>query len=787
MDNETNNLKITKKWMKIMGKNYQKNCLNVLKEISEIKSLGRSSDFKETYELFKNRLNDDEFRIAVVGEFSSGKSTFINALIGKDILKHGATETTAVITKIKNVKPDDKLSYKGKVVFSNKKIKILDNINALNEFTTTNSEKYKVVNDIKTVELYVPIAVNTKNITIVDTPGLNGMADGHREQTVEIIKTAHACIYILPARGISESDINFLNYLLHYQKNFIFVQNFIDKIKSAENESVEDKLKDLSEVLDKKVINNFKGVNYYICGVSALYELVGKDKNLNFGNNYAEEITEQERLIYRQKSHFDDFRKILKDEFSDDKLQRIQFEGTAWAIYEWCNELLDDIELRYKQILDIYEISTEKKQKEQLEKVKENINKNFEKQKNQLADLVISEVAKIEKENKNDLLKEFSLLYENLIEYLNNTLNNSISANDVESVVADTIKEINYKLLNVNIIVDKQLETCSLQFQALYHVLKRRIEEYTGISRNDDELNISIQNSNRLELNINDNKISDIEKEKEEKINERLKAKKEIAENEMQIKTNNANINNLNRLIENAEKQRKIDVNRLGSRPSAVARKEYYTVYRDRTGILGGIAQFFCGQKKETKSRTVYDDSAGEVWDREKRNIESRYNNNIFEYSNKIKELNSLKLFASGKINAAKVMLADIESDIENLEKDIAQEKSIKELKIKVLKEKYIEDCKNNLKKQLGNHLLESGDTYSEIIDNLESDLKAAREEMIIKVQTEYEKNIKERLKIVDKMNSGQKSELIKELNNLKTDYKKLKSIVELMGRNLNE
>lgn len=49
MDNETNNLKITKKWMKIMGKNYQKNCLNVLKEISEIKSLGRSSDFKETY------------------------------------------------------------------------------------------------------------------------------------------------------------------------------------------------------------------------------------------------------------------------------------------------------------------------------------------------------------------------------------------------------------------------------------------------------------------------------------------------------------------------------------------------------------------------------------------------------------------------------------------------------------------------------------------------------------------------------------------------------------------
>ena len=49
-------------------------------------------------------MNDDEIRIAVVGEFSSGKSTFINALIGKDILNHATKETTAVITRLINVK-----------------------------------------------------------------------------------------------------------------------------------------------------------------------------------------------------------------------------------------------------------------------------------------------------------------------------------------------------------------------------------------------------------------------------------------------------------------------------------------------------------------------------------------------------------------------------------------------------------------------------------------------------------------------------------------------------------
>ena len=46
------------------------------------------------------RLQEKTFRIAVVGEFSSGKSTFLNALLGRDILTHGREETTATVTEI---------------------------------------------------------------------------------------------------------------------------------------------------------------------------------------------------------------------------------------------------------------------------------------------------------------------------------------------------------------------------------------------------------------------------------------------------------------------------------------------------------------------------------------------------------------------------------------------------------------------------------------------------------------------------------------------------------------
>lgn len=47
------------------------------------------------------------FRIALVGEFSTGKSTFINALIGRDLLLHATEEVTATITNIHNVGKED--------------------------------------------------------------------------------------------------------------------------------------------------------------------------------------------------------------------------------------------------------------------------------------------------------------------------------------------------------------------------------------------------------------------------------------------------------------------------------------------------------------------------------------------------------------------------------------------------------------------------------------------------------------------------------------------------------
>ena len=55
----------------------------------------------ENLAVLKAKLDSDAFRVMVLGTFKNGKSTFINALLGEDVLPAYATPTTAVINEIK--------------------------------------------------------------------------------------------------------------------------------------------------------------------------------------------------------------------------------------------------------------------------------------------------------------------------------------------------------------------------------------------------------------------------------------------------------------------------------------------------------------------------------------------------------------------------------------------------------------------------------------------------------------------------------------------------------------
>lgn len=258
----------------------QKTGLEVIRQLSGQKELSELPEFQQRLGFFKKRFEDDEFRIAVVGEFSSGKSTFINALIGRDVLQHASLETTAAITQLINVRQEDSRCGKGCVKLSDGSTVHLQELDELVEYTTTFSKRLKVAAEVVQVELFLPLMPSAEPIVIVDTPGLNGMAGGHRKRTMELVQQAHACIYMLPQRGLADTDISSLRQLVLIQKKFIFVQNFIDTLNEDEGDTLEKKLEEQKSILQEKVFQDVPEAEFELCGVSALQALNAQDRNI---------------------------------------------------------------------------------------------------------------------------------------------------------------------------------------------------------------------------------------------------------------------------------------------------------------------------------------------------------------------------------------------------------------------------------------------------------------------------------------------------------------------------
>lgn len=226
--------------------------LDVLRQLGQYPELGQLPNFDKRLEQFRKRFEDDEFRIAVIGEFSSGKSTFINALIGRDLLSHASSETTAAITRLVNVGSGDPRCGRCQVKLRSGKVIQLNDLDQLRDYTTAQSQRFQVVQEVESVELWLPFLPETSRpIVIVDTPGLNGIAEGHQEQTLELVGQAHACIFLLPRRGLDEVSLGFLRLLTNIQCNFIFVQNFIDDLSAAEGDTLEQVLVKQTKILNE--------------------------------------------------------------------------------------------------------------------------------------------------------------------------------------------------------------------------------------------------------------------------------------------------------------------------------------------------------------------------------------------------------------------------------------------------------------------------------------------------------------------------------------------------------
>lgn len=140
---------------------------------------------------------EELFLLVVVGEFNSGKSALINALLGRPLLPEGVTPTTSQVNILK--------------------------------FGETSRRQAQ---DAHLYLLTEPIDI-LRHVNIVDTPGTNAIIREHQTITEEFVPRSDLVLFITSAdRPFTESERAFLAQIKAWGKKIVFIINKIDIFES---------------------------------------------------------------------------------------------------------------------------------------------------------------------------------------------------------------------------------------------------------------------------------------------------------------------------------------------------------------------------------------------------------------------------------------------------------------------------------------------------------------------------------------------------------------------------
>jgi len=177
------------------------------------------------------RSRSSTFVVAVVGEFKRGKSTFINALLGRAVLPSDVLQATAAINRVRyGPRESVQVIYRpgdnGQV--HTEQVPVEQLADYVTKLTDEAAERATRI-DQAIVTFPLPFLEQTE---IIDTPGLN---DSHEmsEVTYRVLPEADAAIMLVTAVApFGQTEAAFLNFLLAHDVGRVnFVVNQIDKIR----------------------------------------------------------------------------------------------------------------------------------------------------------------------------------------------------------------------------------------------------------------------------------------------------------------------------------------------------------------------------------------------------------------------------------------------------------------------------------------------------------------------------------------------------------------------------
>jgi small GTP-binding protein len=173
---------------------------------------------------------DRPLLVTVMGEFNSGKSTFVNALIGEEVAPMGITPTTATINVLKYG-----AERKGRVVYQDddaREIAWAEVPKLLKGLDAAEARRIRVV------EVLYPLET-LQRVNVVDTPGLNSIHPEHEETARKFIAEADAVLWLFTVdQAAKATEGEALGKIKAAGKKILGVINKIDRCTPEELERI---------------------------------------------------------------------------------------------------------------------------------------------------------------------------------------------------------------------------------------------------------------------------------------------------------------------------------------------------------------------------------------------------------------------------------------------------------------------------------------------------------------------------------------------------------------------
>ncbi|MEM8717276.1 MAG: dynamin family protein, partial [Cyanobacteria bacterium P01_G01_bin.4] len=181
-------------------------------------------------------LSSEVFRLLVLGDMKRGKSTFLNALMGENLLPTNVNPCTAVLT-ILRYGPEKRVT----VHFNDGQAPETLAFDDFKQRYTIRPDQAKQLEvdgtlafpNVEYAVVEYPLALLEKGVEIVDSPGLND-TEARNQLTLSYVNSCHAILFVLSAtQQFTLSEQRYLdNYIKDRGLSVFFLINAWDEIKN---------------------------------------------------------------------------------------------------------------------------------------------------------------------------------------------------------------------------------------------------------------------------------------------------------------------------------------------------------------------------------------------------------------------------------------------------------------------------------------------------------------------------------------------------------------------------